>query len=88
MTFILFIIFKVGDGSCVKFWCDPWCERLPLKNIFLELYNIASNKDASVAELLLSSKANYHWNIRFYLTGSGLGIGVDCIIYGRYLFWI
>ena len=65
MTFILFIIFKVGDGSRIKFWCDPWCEGLPLKNIFLELYNIASNKDASVAELLLSSEANYHWNIGF-----------------------
>ena len=36
-----------------------------MKNIFLELYNIASNKDASVAKLLLSSEANYHWNIRF-----------------------
>ena len=23
MTFILFIIFKVGNGSCIKFWCDP-----------------------------------------------------------------
>ena len=65
MTFILFIIFKVGDGFCIKFWCDSWCEGLPLKNIFLELYNIASNKDASVAELLLSSEANYHWNIGF-----------------------
>ena len=54
----------MGDGSCIKFWRDPWCEGLPLKNIFLELYNIASNKDASVAELLFPV-ANYHWNIRF-----------------------
>ena len=53
----------MGDGSCFKFWCDPWCEGLPLKNIFLDLYNIASNKDALVAEL--SSEANYHWNIQF-----------------------
>ena len=36
-----------------------------MKIIFLELYNIASNKDALVAKLLLSSEANYHWNIRF-----------------------
>ena len=52
--FYPFIIFKVGDGSCFKFWCDPWCERLPLQNIFPDLYNIASNKDASMAELLSS----------------------------------
>ncbi|XP_065637937.1 uncharacterized protein LOC136071041 [Quercus suber] len=63
--FYPFIIFKARDGSCIKFWRDPWCEGLPLKNIFLELYNIASNKNASVAKLLLPSKANYHWNIRF-----------------------
>ena len=63
--FYPFIIFKVRNGSCIKFWRDPSCKGFPLKNIFPELYNIANNKDASVAELLLSSEANYHWNIRF-----------------------
>ena len=63
--FYPFIIFKARDGSCIKLWHDPWCEGLPLKNIFPKPYNIASNKDASVAELLLSSEANYHWNIRY-----------------------
>ena len=63
--FYSFIIFKMGDGSCIKFWHDPWCKEFPLESGFLELYNIACNKDASVAELLLSTEANYHWNIRF-----------------------
>ena len=59
------IIFKVWDGSCIKFWHDPWCEGLPLEINFPELYNIASKKDASVAELLSSSRANYHYKISF-----------------------
>lgn len=63
--FYPFIIFKVGDSSCIKFWCDPWCEGLPLENNFPKVYNIASNKDTSMAELLSSSEANYHWNINF-----------------------
>ena len=51
------IIFKMGDGSSIRFWHDLWCEGLPLENIFSELFNITSNKEASMAELLLSSAA-------------------------------
>ena len=36
-----------------------------MENNFPKVYNIASNKDASMAELLSSSVANYHWNINF-----------------------
>ena len=63
--FCCFIIFKVGDGSSIKFWHDPWCEGLPSKNNFPEQYNIANNMEASVAELLSFSAGNYHWNINF-----------------------
>ena len=64
--FCCFIIFKVGDGSSIKFWHDPWCEGLPMEDNFLELYNIAKDKEASVAELLsYFSAENYHWNINF-----------------------
>ena len=33
-VFCRLIIFKVGDGSSIKFWHDPLCEGLPLENIF------------------------------------------------------
>ena len=51
--------FKVGDGS-TKFWLDPWSEGLPWENNFTELYNISSNKEASVAELLSFEGENYN----------------------------
>lgn len=36
-------ILKWGDGSCIKFWHDPWCGGLSLKDNFPELYGIASD---------------------------------------------
>ena len=36
-TFYQFVSFKVGDGSSVMLWHDPWCGGLPLKDNFLEL---------------------------------------------------
>ena len=60
MTFIL--LSSLGCGwFYIKFWRDPQCEGLTLKNIFPELYNIASIS----GWVLLSSEPNYHWNIRF-----------------------
>ena len=57
---ILTMKFKVGDGSSTKFWHDPWSEGLPWENNFTELYNISSNKEASVAELLSFEGENYN----------------------------
>lgn len=51
----------MGVGSSIKFWHDPWFRGLSLKDNFPELYSIACNRDASVAELLalrLPSKFN------------------------------
>ena len=45
----------MGDGSSIKFWHDPWFRGLSLKDNFAELYSIACNRDASVAELLALS---------------------------------
>lgn len=45
----------MGVGSSIKFWHDPWFRGLSLKDNFPELYSIACNRDASVAELLALS---------------------------------
>ena len=42
--------YDIGDGSKLIFWHDVWCGELPLKIVFLELYNIACNKDAWMEE--------------------------------------
>ena len=39
------------SGSSIKFWHDLWGGGLSLKENFPKLYSIATNKDASVADL-------------------------------------
>jgi hypothetical protein len=39
-----------GDGSRISFWEEVWCGKSPLKVVFLGLYNIASNKGASIVD--------------------------------------
>ena len=46
------IWFKVGVGHRVKFLTDQWCRDSPLQLTFLVVYEIASNKEASVASSL------------------------------------
>jgi hypothetical protein len=40
------------DGSKIKFWEDVWCGKVTHKDASLGLYNIASVKDASIADNL------------------------------------
>ena len=38
--------FKVDSRNMIKFWKDRWCEDSLLKDTFLDLYAIASSKEA------------------------------------------
>lgn len=42
-------IFELGDSSKIKFWDNMWCREMALKEVFLDLYNIACVKDTSIA---------------------------------------
>lgn len=78
-NFHCFVTFKVGDGSCITFWFDPWCGESPLKDIFVELLGVACIKEASVAELLSFLRGWFPLECQFCLTGSRLGVGVGWI---------
>ena len=49
-NFSPFFSFKVGDGSSIYFWHDRWCDDAPLRDIFLSLFALAENRDASIAD--------------------------------------
>ncbi len=36
--FSQFVCYKVGDGSSIKFWINPWCGETSLRVRFPELY--------------------------------------------------
>ena len=49
----------------VKFWHDQWCGVSPLKGAFPELFSIAADKDAVVADLLSVRNGKIHWEVTF-----------------------
>lgn len=40
------IEFRIGNGRRVRLWKDRWCSEDYLEETFLELFSIASAKDA------------------------------------------
>ena len=57
--------FDPGEGSKVRFWDDVWCGDSPLKVAFPGLFNIASFKEASIADNVERSNGATQWNIQF-----------------------
>ncbi|GAU39629.1 hypothetical protein TSUD_397170 [Trifolium subterraneum] len=46
------IVRKIGDGRSTAFWVDSWLEVGPLARAFGRLYDLADNKNISVADML------------------------------------
>ena len=44
-------VFKVGSRDRMKFWKDKWCRGTPLRDLFLNIYSIASSNDAWVVDV-------------------------------------
>ena len=59
------IRFDFGLGSNIRFWEDIWCGDTSLKNAFPELFNIATNKDVSIADNRDCLNGSVQWNVTF-----------------------
>ena len=51
------ISFKAGNGLKIRFWQDRWLGNSRLKDYFPSLFQIASNKEATIAQY----RDNNHW---------------------------
>ena len=60
------ILYDIGDGSKVKFWQDRWCGETFLAVRYPNLFRFCRNKDASVAELMMSANGVLFWDVRFF----------------------
>ena len=58
-------VFVLGDVRRIKFWRDVWCGVEALCNRFPNLFNIATNKDAKVAEIWDSREGVGCWSPTF-----------------------
>ena len=55
----------MGNGDRVKFWSNVWCGESTLKGDFPDLFSIAANKEADVADYLMIRNGNIHWEVTF-----------------------
>ena len=44
------MVFSLGDGKRINFWKDVWCGEEALCSIYPSLFNLALNKEATVAD--------------------------------------
>ena len=66
LNFSKFLRYDVGDGTCVKFWANVWCGDSPLKEAFLDLYNISRRRDASVSEVMHYANGRIFWDLQLH----------------------
>ena len=57
--------FKVGKGTKIRFWKDPWCGEVELARRFPQLFNMAAQRSATVGELWDHNPDLGSWNLRF-----------------------
>jgi len=66
VNFSKFVSFKVGDGSCIRFFGMMYgAVKLALKPSFPKLYSIARDKESLVLDYLGSFGTSIHWNPSF-----------------------
>ena len=58
-------VFVLGDERRIKFWRDVWCGEVALSNSFPNLFNIATNKEAKVAEIWDNREGEGCWSPTF-----------------------
>ncbi|KAG2687140.1 hypothetical protein I3760_09G038400 [Carya illinoinensis] len=56
---------RVGTGSRIKFWRDVWCASRALKDLYPTLFQLARDKEASMAEVMEIEGGQFLWNINF-----------------------
>ncbi|WVZ88220.1 hypothetical protein U9M48_034764 [Paspalum notatum var. saurae] len=57
--------FNIGDGTQVRFW-EGWCGNQPFKFSYPSLFNIATKKGTTVAEVMSSSPLNISFRRGLY----------------------
>ena len=57
--------FVLGDGRRTNFWSDVWCGGEALSNRFPTLFNLASNKEAKVADIWEIREGEGFWSLTF-----------------------
>ena len=49
------VVFEVGEGNHIRFWHDSWSGRLPLNDLYPDLFECSVDKEALIYDVLVSS---------------------------------
>ena len=60
-SFLPFFYFKVGDGASISFWHNQWSGEGLLKDLFPNLYALAQDREASVADFRMRGNDSSVW---------------------------
>lgn len=69
--------FKLGNGKRVNFWSDIWYDEIPLER-YNELFNLAENEEAIVADVYSIQQPVSSWNSEF--SGRSYDLEVSVVI--------
>ena len=57
--------YKIGNSARVRFWLDLWCGSTTLSMSFSDHFEMAVNKNETVAEVWDHSVGNRSWKLNF-----------------------
>lgn len=60
--FYEFFTLHIGNGTQTKLWRDIWCDELPLRASFPNLFAMAANKEALVSDYLSFLEEHLSWS--------------------------
>ena len=58
-------VFSLGDGRRINFWKDVWCGEEALCSRYPSLFNLASNKEAKIADIWDRERGVGSWSPNF-----------------------
>lgn len=71
----------MSNRSKVKFWHDVWCGDSALKENYPQVYDLARMKEASIANLLISSNGIPQQNVKFLTEAQDWEIDVFLVFF-------